>query len=413
MTLRELISNHDYKNVYILARYFYRIGEPFMEDGMYDTIERNLKIMMPELKEYFERSYDDDPVPFDLLRSIGVEPARFISLSNKSELYRYLDEEKSTSIKSVVSYEEAYEYFMFLRRIKQDFVASLKMDGNNTKMLYVDSEYVLSLSRGRKGEAFDFTENSAKVMPRFISSANKYMKVTGESFVEQEALEYLRNKYNKEKYRTCKSAAISMLRVAHDRKDYKYLTTRVFMAEGLADTIDEMFRKLESDGVKTAPHKLFSWKDIPVDIEEFRKWLKQEIFDYIYDVGAGIPSDGVVIEVNDLLWAGEQHDQYSNRQCALKFEQWAFHYDKGIITDIKIEQRRVFKSVRVVIEPITTYDGCEAKYINSFDPSILIKNDLCIGKEVYFERNSGAVNILIHGERLSTLKCSEEDTELD
>lgn len=407
MTLRDIIKNKDYRSVYVLARYFYRIGEPFMEDGVYDDLERSLKIIAPDLEEYFNRSYDDDPIPVELLKSIGENPVLFASLSDKSELYRYLDEEKSNSIQSAVSYDEAYEYFKFLRDVQQDFVVSLKIDGLNTKMLYLDSEFAISLSRGRNGEAFDFTENSAKVMPRYIHGSKGYVKVTGESYVEQDGLEYLRNKYDSGKYKTCKSAAISMLRVTHDHEDYRYLTTRVFMAEGLAGTLDETFSTLESDGFHTPPHKLLHWVDIPQDFEEFKQWLKSEVMDPMWSLGQGIPSDGVVVEINDLLWEGDQKHQYSNRQHALKFEYWAFKYDKGIITDIVIEQRRVYKSVRVEIKPVVTYDGCEARYINTFDPSILISNDLYVGKEVYFERNSGAVNILIHGERLKTIKSSE------
>lgn len=64
----------------------------------------------------------------------------------------------------------------------------------------------------------------------------------------------------------------------------------------------------------------------------------------------------------------------------------------------------MFKSVRIRIDPITTDDDCKAEYINSFNPRILIDNELYEGKEVYFEKNAGAVNILIHGERLEELR---------
>ena len=55
------------------------------------------------------------------------------------------------------------------------------------------------------------------------------------------------------------------------------------------------------------------------------------------------------------------------------------------------------------IERMQTNDACEAKIINIFNPSILIHNDIKVGDFVYFERNSGAVNILIHGKRLDDL----------
>ena len=120
-----------------------------------------------------------------------------------------------------------------------------------------------------------------------------------------------------------------------------------------------------------------------------------------------MPSDGVVVEINDLLWEDTVTNQYSNRRVALKFEQWNFRYTRGVIRGILIEQRRVFKSVRVTIDPVVQYDGCTATTINTFDLAVLIDNDLCVGKEILFEKNSGAVNILIHGDKLIQLTSSE------
>ena len=74
-----------------------------------------------------------------------------------------------------------------------------------------------------------------------------------------------------------------------------------------------------------------------------------------------------------------------------------------MVTDIVITQRRVNASVRIKIEPLVTNDDCKAQWINGFNPSILFANNIKVGTEAYFERNSGAVNILIHGKRLDDL----------
>lgn len=65
----------------------------------------------------------------------------------------------------------------------------------------------------------------------------------------------------------------------------------------------------------------------------------------------------------------------------------------------------------VKIEPIKSSDGCNATYINAFNPGIVIENDLYVGKEVWFERNAGAVNILIHGKRLEGIMNGNEDSD--
>ena len=414
MTVNDLVLSGDLKSVYVLARYFYRIGEPIMQDALYDQLELRLKAESAsedegskELAEYFARTYDDDTVPHDLLKKIGREDC-VVETATRSELFTSMNEDKSQSIKSVTEYDAAWPFFRFAKDNKLDLMTSLKMDGDNTKMLYVDGKYTLAMSRGRDGNSFDFTETVKNVMPATISSSQKELRVYGESYVVESALEQLRQKYDSEKYKTCKSAAISMLRVKHDTADYQFLKTRVFLAEGLADNLDDMFTALEVQGVETAPHKKIKWESIPDKQEDFEPWLKREVMDHFWRVGAGIPSDGVVAEINDLLWDDVVTNQYSNRRLALKFDHWGFRYTKGVIRDILIEQRRVFKSVRVTIDPVVQYDGCTATTINTFDLAVLIDNDLCIGKEIWFEKNSGAVNILIHGDRLVKLTSSEQ-----
>ena len=228
--------------------------------------------------------------------------------------------------------------------------------------------------------------------------------IVGDSYVVDEGLPILREKYNKaDGYVSGKSSAISLLRVSHELTDYRFLRTKVFSADDIAPTLMGTFAKLENAGVEVVPHLLFSWEDIPTGRAKFDTWLKEKIFDVMHEMGKGIPSDGVVIEVDDLSWFGVEKNQYVSRQLALKFEYWSYQYYKGVIKDIRIEQRRVNKSVRIEIEPIKTRDGNKATIINSFNPSILIRNDLYKGKEVYFERNSDAANVLIYGDKLQEI----------
>lgn len=415
MTINSLLENKQYDKLYVLSRYLYRVGEDGLSDDTYDLLESLLRAkadQFPDIQPYLDRTYDDDPIPYDLLNEFGIEPVSFLNKVTRSSLSDYLAEEKSNSIHSEVSYEAAYDYFKFLYDHKLDFMSSVKIDGVNTKMLYENGKFALALSRGRgDGASIDYTDGCAKVVPHCISTNSQYLKVTGESYVESDKLADLRKLYDEGKYKTEKSSARSMLCVTHRKEHYKWLHTRVFMAEGLATTLDQMFTKLEDAGFETVPHILFSWKNIPTEFEVFKEWLKTDIMDALWELGLGIPSDGVVIEVNDLTYSGEQHNQYNTRQLALKFEYWKYRVSKGVISDITIEQRRVFKSVRIKIDPITTYDGCKAEVINSFNPSILINNELYVGKSVVFERNSGAVNILVHGKRLEGILAEEESSE--
>lgn len=406
-TLQDLLSEKRYFDIWILARYFYRIGEaPIITDSVYDRMTNLFKEnCYDELHEYLDRTYDDDPIPYDLLKEIGVRPYVPVTKVGRNNLFDLLNEDKSLSIDSIVNYRSAYDFLMDKVDNKLDVVASLKMDGVNVKSLYQSGKFSLSLSRGRASNSFDFTDQAAYVLPAFINNDLPELRVTGECFVVKEGLEKLRAKYAQDKYKTSKSAAISLLRVKHSINDYKDLRLKVFAAEGLADTVIKTFEILKSFGFDVVPYLFIPWDTIPKDYDEFCIWLRDAVFQQMHDaqLAGDMPADGVVLEVNNYGWQDTISNQYSNRQIACKFDFWAFESYKAIVKEIVIVQRRVTASVRVKIEPMQTNDACEAKIINIFNPSILIHNDIKVGDFVYFERNSGAVNILIHGKRLDDL----------
>lgn len=406
-TLQDLLSEKRYFDIWILARYFYRIGEaPIITDSVYDRMTNLFKEKCyDELHEYLDRTYDDDPIPYDLLEEIGVRPYVPVTKIGRNDLFDLLNEDKSLSIDSIVNYRSAYDFLMDKVDNKLDVVASLKMDGVNVKSLYQSGKFSLSLSRGRASNSFDFTDQAAYVLPAFINNDLPELRVTGECFVVKEGLEKLRAKYAQDKYKTSKSAAISLLRVKHSINDYKDLRLKVFAAEGLADTVIKTFEILKSFGFDVVPYLFIPWDTIPKDYDEFCVWLRDAVFQQMHDaqLAGDMPADGVVLEVNNYGWQDTISNQYSNRQIACKFDFWAFESYKAIVKEIVIVQRRVTASVRVKIEPMQTNDACEAKIINIFNPSILIHNDIKVGDFVYFERNSGAVNILIHGKRLDDL----------
>lgn len=406
-TLQDLLSEKRYFDIWILARYFYRIGEaPIITDSVYDRMTNLFKEKCyDELHAYLDRTYDDDPIPYDLLEEIGVRPYVPVTKIGRNDLFDLLNEDKSLSIDSIVNYRSAYDFLMDKVDNKLDVVASLKMDGVNVKSLYQSGKFSLSLSRGRASNSFDFTDQAAYVLPAFINNDLPELRVTGECFVVKEGLEKLRAKYAQDKYKTSKSAAISLLRVKHSINDYKDLRLKVFAAEGLADTVIKTFEILKSFGFDVVPYLFIPWDTIPRDYDEFCIWLRDAVFQQMHDaqLAGDMPADGVVLEVNNYGWQDTISNQYSNRQIACKFDFWAFESYKAIVKEIVIVQRRVTASVRVKIEPMQTNDACEAKIINIFNPSILIHNDIKVGDFVYFERNSGAVNILIYGKRLDDL----------
>jgi hypothetical protein len=193
--------------------------------------------------------------------------------------------------------------------------------------------------------------------------------------------------------------------VKHASEDYKYLRAKVFAADGLDITLEGTFKKLQEMGFDVVPYLVIKSSEIPDNFDEFKSWFKESIMFPIREkqLEDDMPADGLVLEVNDLLWNDSINGQYSNKQLACKFEYWGFQIYEAIVTDIVTTQRRVNSSIRIRIEPMKTDDDCTAQWINGFNPEILFRNDIRVGTKVYFERNSGAVNILIHGKRLNEI----------
>ena len=406
MILYDLLDKGCIRVAFILARYCYRVGLPTLSDDDYDVLEEKIRNEhYEEFKAYLERSYDDDPVPSQLLQKLGIEE---VSTGVPTEYYTYLDEDKSNSIRAVRSYDEVWEFVQ--NNSGKDIHVSLKMDGVNSKTLYKDGKYQLTLSRGRASNSLDYTQGAERILPRRIDGEG-FVKITAECFVTEKSLPVLRQKYDVDKYKTSKSAAVSLLRVPHDDEDYKDLNALAFRVDGIPfRSVHEEYEYLESKGFTTPPHFVTS---VPkcINFEDFKIWLKKSVFDRMAAFKEEYPSDGVVFEVDTLNDFYEEKNQYSDRQIALKFEQWGFEMLRGKITDIQIEQRRVYKSVRIKIDPIKSSDGCNATYINGFNPGIIIENGLYVGQEVWFERNAGAVNILIHGKRLEGLVNDNDESD--
>ena len=407
MTEQELLMSNNSLDKFIYARYCYRTGEPFMEDDQYEELAERLKDD-ERAKEFLGRTYDDDPIPYELLRQLGKQDSLNTLSGERLEIAKVFDEDKTFSIKSVTSYRGAYDFMIGCKRREQDVMCSLKEDGVNTRIIGVDDNFVMGISRARHAvECLDYTKGLKHyIKPKFGLGGHE-MLLVGETYVEESALPYLRKKYGKP-FKTCKSTALSGLRVEMDHEDYKYFHTNIFYAEGIGTTLEERFSILEKEGFETPPHKLLKWRDVPEDFDEFCRWFKVECMDYIFNEGLGMPSDGVVLEVNDLNFQGEVSGQYVSRQLACKFEYWSYQYYKGIVEDLVIQQNRVFASVRIKINPMKTADGCEAKTLNGYTLAIVIEANAHKGATVYFERNSGSINALLYGDRLE--KILKEET---
>lgn len=410
--LNELIKEGDLVNLYILARWMYRMGDDLMDDKTYDKIERTIKEC--NLTPLVNQSYDDDDCPVELLKRFGKDNL-IVNGGTTSEYAKYLEDDKSISIRAVSNVREAYEYSKDV--IGEDLIFSPKADGINLKGGYIkldkDSEYnelCLALTRGRKGNSFDVTTRYRQINPLKLKAKNEVVTVFGEGIVDESAMETIRQP-NGDKFTAPKNAANSMMRVfKYSKEDLSHLKLYAFNADGLADTISETIDKLKEAGFTTVPYKVVKAEDVPKDFETFKPWI-EEIMNEMYELAKSMDlhTDGVVMDVNNKNYVGSFNGHHSTKNIALKFGRWASKYYTGKIVGFDIEQQAVNASTVILIEPLTTEDNAVSRRVTGYNLDQLITNGLYPGQLVYFERNSEAIAVSIRGQRLKELKEGKLD----
>jgi NAD-dependent DNA ligase len=401
----KLIKDKRAVDLYILARHIYRCGDSLISDESYRTLDTTMNKF--NATPIVNQSYDDDDVPIELLKEFNLT-SYIYKLGASSKYSEILREDKSMSIESIENYHEAHKRFM--ETPEEDKFMSAKINGVNLRLGYVADEFSISMTRGRDGEAFDVTSNMSKIIPLKINSGKNELVVYGEGVTETEHFKEIpKNQFDK--FTSERSAALSMLRVTIDDYYYNYLHYLAFNADGLSDTVSGTFKGLRDLGFETPPSILIKAEEVPKDFNDFCIWLKEKM-DYIFYEckKAGFPSDGAVVELNSREIVGKISGQYSTRNMALKFEQWAFEYQVGIVKDIVMEQQSVNASFVIEIEPMIVDGGITQKRITCYNPSYIVNNNVTKGSRIYYERDSGAIAKPIFGERLRKLLNGEDSS---
>lgn len=406
MTLEEvgkrLIAEKNFQDLYILSRYYYREGISFLDDPSYDRIHK-VFVEKGILPHYTNRVYDDDPIPYEILGKYGLEVLGDGGRSGKDNpFYEELVSDPSYSIRPITMYEEMWEYLSSVR--DEWLVWMIKMNG-----VYIRNKIKkglkLTLSRGRgEGEPWDAT-NQMRLVIGSPSSKIEEARINGEAYVEPQVLKQLALKYDGHKpeserrFKSAKSGAIVMLRRAMEQEDYKFLKFKVFSASGLGtESISETLELCKELGFDTVPYMRIHGSEIPNTFDEFLPWARQHL-DNMRELQGDIPADGVVIDVDRYDYIPHVNNQYQSRNIAVKLEHWSSEWYVGVLKKIHEEQQGVVCSYRLEIENLVTNDNTTARFINGFNPRIIMDEGLVEGARVYFERNSEAVNNLLYGNK--------------
>ena len=405
-----LLESKNWIDIYILGRFWYAQGKPIIGDKAYDKIDKALTKLKEEgkteewLDRYLTGHYEDDPFPEELLKKYGfnIEEASGLYYRGKEQVKEYgeyeelLESEISKSITPVESYSEALAWIKGVRK-GETLVASLKIDGINTKNLYKGGKYCVSATRGRGGTPFDITKNAGRIVPNRIGDKGTVF-VRGEAVMTREGLAEL-NKAGYD-FKTCRSSAMSLLRKDIESKWYRYLKLIAFKKSG-ENTLTEGLEELKRDGFDVVPYRVVKRPNTD-DNEELIKWM-DKIMEELWEEGRrlGLASDGVVIEIdNQAIFNSQGEDEkYNYGNIALKIGRWKPGYYTGTVKDIIIEQQKSKCSVVIEVEPVLLENGITVKRVNGFNLDIIIKNGIKPGEEIYFEfKSESSINLIYERE---------------
>ena len=399
--LSKLTNEKRYLDLYILFRYFYKIGEPIVTDEFYEKFQKiifNAGIGL----QYKNQSYDDDEIPYALLEEFNLT----YMIPGKEEMgsyYEELNSEKSTSIEPIENYRDFFKYVEDKRNY--DLIISPKKDGVNIKCLYVKGELKVVLTRGRSSNSFNVTEYGSKIIPKYIKTDKEKVIVYGEVGIDESYVDKVPRKGGGT-FKQAKTAGLSILRTGFDdEKWYKYLKFHAFNAEGLDyNTISETLDFLKDNGFDTVPYKVYKPEEIPNNFDDFCKWCKSEMT-YFWELSKikDISTDGLVVDVNLKNIETNKDGIYLDRNKALKFEYWSYVYYKGKVKNLIIEQQAQDASVVIEIEPIKTKDNATATRVTGYNLFRVISLGLKPGSDIYFMRVSNTISVLLLGDKLDKM----------
>ena len=341
----EPASIENKERLYIEACIAYNNGEPIMSDFEFDMLEKSLAgspVVQKTHDEIAGATIDSD--------TFSLRPVH-----SEDEIMLWIRQQPTN---------------IFLASLKIDGVLAKVQTGKNLK----------AESRGRDdNNTWDYTKALSYILPPL---EQQYF-IRGEVFLPEEYLEYFRNKYDASIYKVSRSAAITVLRRPQDHtiEDIKKLKFMAYFIEGSYATKSEMFKHLQELGFETPDSRV-------VDFSGGRQVLDNLILSMSKTQH---PTDGLVIEVNDLTIQSGADGKYLDTQIAAKVARWGMTHFTSIVQGVKFTPGKGHYGVVLEVVPVVMPDGITQRNINVFNIGAIIKNQIGMGTEILFERQSNGL----------------------
>ena len=283
------------------SREYYELDAPTVSDIEYDRLYKEL--------EFLEQAYPQYKLTDSPTNKVGSKS----DISNDRKFSSYKHKERLYSLDNTYSYDDLKLWY---ERIKKNYsldydpelVCELKIDGLAISLTYINSKFVVGVTRGDGivGENITANLKTIKTIPSELNQKIAELEVRGEIFMPKSSFEKL-NKYQLDNglklFANPRNAASGSLRQL-DPEITRSRDLAMFSYYGRVDSneIDikshsEMLEFLKKLGFNVNPsYKVCKNIDDAIDYCKYWDTLRQDL-DYA--------TDGVVIKINNFMLQSE------------------------------------------------------------------------------------------------------------
>lgn len=333
------------KDLYVIARWAYSIGEPIIDDAQYNMLHQMIVEKYPDW-EYVTRSWSSDPCPIELLKSYNLlDLIRKVVLTDKTESIPSLQTELD------VKYE--------LSNLNQTCTLSYKLDGWNVQASYYNGKLIQFQSRGRSTDTAVNLDHMWHYLPQEIPQKGR-ITVTLEAIVPNEEFIELKEKYGYKSQRGSVSGCFA-------RPDLQHFVK--FIAHGIIGDLNPInpFPLLKSWGFEVPTYIVVNnYNEVLEGIETIGDALTH----YEY------PTDGLVIRGDFMR--------------AIRIGAWKEPILRSYVTgyDESYGSHRI--GIKCAIYPVQLANSTQ-KLVSVTNLKRIIENNLQIGYPIAFRLSSMAI----------------------
>ena len=335
---------------YIIARWTYAIGQEYLDDTEYRTLEDHIRDN--NISDLVYKSWSSDICPSDVLRKFGLD-----------ELIKqnFMVQGVAESIPNCPTTNELRGYLLSRPNLGNCRL-SYKLDGWNIHCHFLDGKFQSAHTRGRGARAQD-----VDIMKHLVHDINimGHVEITGELIIPN-------SKWNEYKMMTGNSSQRSSVSSCIANNDFEFVKWVCYKIDGEQVPHQDMYKTIEELGYETPYHINFPGEGVTVEkIQELLKGFDLSTYEY--------PTDGVVFDCDHF-------------QIALRLNEYSESTNIGKIVGYKEEYGAYGTSFTVQIEPLVV-NGIRRTNIPIQNIGNIEQNDLRVGYPICFNIRSGVAPV--------------------